>query len=124
MSVKPKPHRGAVGPIDIDALLAIVGGERALFAEVAELGASDIERLLAILDDAATTLDVVDAAHELKGTFLNLQAAPAAHLASAVELAAHTGDLSASRALLGVHRAVFERVVAMLRGDTEARLAS
>jgi hypothetical protein len=122
--VKLKPHRGAAGPIDIDALFAIVGGERALFAEVAELGASDIERLLAILDGAATALDMVEPAHELKGTFLNLQAAPAAHLASAVELAASTGDLSGARAQLGVHRAVFDRVVAMLLGADQSRLAS
>jgi hypothetical protein len=119
-----KPHPTTAGPIDIDALLAAVGGEPSLLAEVAELGSGDIERLLALLDGAATAVDMADPAHELKGVFLNLHAAPAAHLASTVEHAARTGDLAASRALLGVHHAVFDQVVAMLVGAAESRVAS
>jgi hypothetical protein len=121
--VKLTPHLTA-GPIDIDALLAVVGDDPSLFAEVAELGSGDIARLLAILDGAATALDMVEPAHELKGVFLNLQAAPAAHLANTVELAARTGDLSASRELLGVHHPVFDRVVAMLVDGAQSRVAS
>jgi hypothetical protein len=108
----------------MDALLSAVGGDPSLLAEVAELGSGDIERLLALLDGAATALDMADPAHELKGVFLNLHAAPAAHLASTVEHAARTGDLSASRALLGVHHAVFDQVVAMLLGAAQSRAAS
>jgi HPt (histidine-containing phosphotransfer) domain-containing protein len=122
--VTQKPNRLAPGPIDLDALLALVGGEPALFAEVAELGASDIGRLLALLDSAATAFAMVEPAHELKGVLLNLQAAAAAHLASALELAARTGDLSASRALLRAHRPTFDRVAATLLGAVQRRAAS
>lgn len=95
-------------------LLDLVGGEVDLLREVAELGASDIERLLASLEDAPTAFAMVELAHELKGVLLNLTAALAAPLAAAVEVAARSGDHRRARLELERARHVFDEVVATL----------
>lgn len=98
----------------LDDLLDLVAGDVDLLREVAELGASDIERLLAALGDAPTAFAMVELAHELKGVLLNLTAAPAAPLAAAVETAARGGDHCAARAELERSWPVFNGVVATL----------
>ena len=85
-----------------------------LLREVAELGASDIVRLLAALGAAPTAFAMVDLAHELKGVLLNLTAATAAPLAASVEAAARSGDLHAAHAELARSRRVVDEVVSIL----------
>lgn len=85
-----------------------------LLREVADLGASDIERLLTALDEAPSAFAMVDLAHELKGVLLNLTAASAAPLAVAVEVLARSGDMQSARAELARSRPVLDDVVATL----------
>jgi HPt (histidine-containing phosphotransfer) domain-containing protein len=100
--------------VRLDDLLDLVAGDIDLLREVAELGASDVTRLVAALDEAPTAFAMVDLAHELKGVLLNLTAASAAPLAQAVEALARSGDVRAARAELGRSRPVIDDVVATL----------
>jgi len=108
-------HNRARRPaLDLDVLLELVGGDCVLFREVAELGADDVVRLVAALDGAATALQMVDLAHELKGVLLNLTAPAAAKWALAVEQAARSGDACEARRELARGRATIEEVTATL----------
>lgn len=91
-----------------------MGGDLDLLREVAELGASDVGRLLAALDSASTAFAMVELAHELKGVLLNLTAAAAAPSAVAIEAAARSGDLHTARVELGRAREVLDDVVSTL----------
>ena len=95
----------------LDDLLDLVGGDVDLLREVAELGASDVTRLLAALEEAPTAFAMVELAHELKGVLLNLTAASAAPLAHAMEALARSGDLRAARTELACSRSVLDDVV-------------
>lgn len=107
-------HRARRPALDLDALLDLVGGDCELFREVAELGAHELIDLVARLDGAATALQMVELAHELKGVLLNLTATPAAKWALAVEQAARSGDALAARTELSRARATFAEVIATL----------
>ena len=120
------PRPGFPRVLRLDDLLDLVAGDVDLLREVAELGASDIERLLAALEDAPTAFAMVELAHELKGVLLNLTAALAAPLAAAVEVAARSGDHRTARLELERSRHVFDDVVATLASlaDESQRAAS
>ena len=108
------PRPSFARALRLDDLLDLVAGDVDLLREVAELGASDVARLLVAIDRAPTAFALVDLAHELKGVLLNLTAATAAPLAAAVEVAARSGDLAAARDELARGRHVIEDVVATL----------
>ncbi len=100
--------------LHLDDLLDVVAGDVDLLREVAELGASEVERLLAALEDAPTAFAMVGLAHELKGVLLNLTAARAGALAAVVEVAARLGDHRTTCLELERSRPVFDEVVATL----------
>ena len=108
------PRPGSTRALHVDDLLDLVAGDVDLLREVAELGAGDIERLLAALENAPTAFAMLELAHELKGVLLNLTAAPAALVASAVEVAARSGDHRMARLEVARSRHVFDEVVATL----------
>lgn len=120
-------HRARRSALDLDVLLELVGGDGELFGEVAELGAHDLVRLVAALDGAASALEMVELAHELKGVLLNLTAPAAAKWALAVEQAARSGDAAVARMELSRGRATIEEVTATLASvalHVEQRAAS
>jgi HPt (histidine-containing phosphotransfer) domain-containing protein len=108
------PRPSSARALHLDDLLELVAGDVDLLREVAELGASDLERLLAATDEAPTAFAMTELAHELKGVLLNLTAVPAASRALAIELAARSGDLAAARAELARSRPVLDEVIATL----------
>ena len=109
----------------LEALLDLVAGDVDLLREVAELGASDIVRLLDGLGDAPTAAAMAPLSHELKGVLLNLTAAPAARWAATVESVARSGDHRAARSELVRARRAIEEVVATLESlAVESRRAA
>ena len=108
------PRSSSPRALHLDDLLDLVGGDVDLLREVAELGASDVVRLLGALDRASTAFAMVELAHELKGVLLNLTAAAAAPSAVAIEAAARSGNLHTARVELGRAREVIKEVVSTL----------
>jgi hypothetical protein len=119
------PRPSFTRAVRVDDLLDLVAGDIDLLREVAELGASDVTRLMAALDEAPTAFAMVDLAHELKGVLLNLTASSAAPLAQAVEVFARSGDVRAARAELARSRSVIDDVVSTLESvAAESRRAA
>lgn len=100
--------------LDLNELLELVSGDVDLLREVAELGMSDIVRLLDAIADAPTASAMAHLTHELKGVLLNLTAASAARRTADVELAARSGDRGSAWAELVRARPAIDEVVAML----------
>lgn len=114
MHKKILADRAVSGPFELNALIEVVGGDLSLLAEVAELGAADLSRLLDAIDRAASALELASLAHELKGVLLNLTAAPAAAQVTVVERAARSGDVAAVREELSRVRATLHEIIAAL----------
>jgi HPt (histidine-containing phosphotransfer) domain-containing protein len=88
----------------VEALLALVGGDRVLVSELFALFAADAPARLRELRDALTRGDAASAAltaHTLKGSAGNLYITAVEQAAAEVERLAHRGDLAAATRAAG-----------------------
>jgi CheY-like chemotaxis protein/HPt (histidine-containing phosphotransfer) domain-containing protein len=94
---KASPGPSDVGmPVDRAALLARVGGNATLLAEILRLCPGEFARLMEGLESSVVQRDaqrIQLAAHALKGTLANLSAAPAYEAARRLEDLGRRGDL-------------------------------
>ncbi len=94
----PRPARPAAGPrFDAQALLARVGGDRQLLAELIQLFEPDARKLLGQIRDAVRKQDALalrQSAHALKGAVANFAAKAAYDAAFALESMAREGQLA------------------------------
>lgn len=99
---------------DRTRLVELFGDDAATLAEVERdflVTAREAEREIAATDDLAR---IVGAAHRLKGTAGMIGAADLAHVAGAVERAAHAGDLPSVRRLSGAFSQEIDRIAELM----------
>jgi len=119
----------AADAVDRGALLAAVGGDQALLAELVALFVAHTPTLLAEIDAAIAGQDARGlhrSAHTLKGSLLTFAARAAAETARALELMGATGDLAdpaVARAARRAH-ATLTAEVARVRTWLEAEQAA
>jgi HPt (histidine-containing phosphotransfer) domain-containing protein len=93
--------------MDLEAVLARLGGDRGLLAELATIYLEDEAAQIAAVAEAVEGGDaerVRRAAHAIKGSVANFGAGRAHAAALAMEMAGRNGDLSCAPALLGTLR--------------------
>jgi PAS domain S-box-containing protein len=108
--------------LDCEALLARVGSDPQVVQAVAEMYASERERIEQAIEQALQHADaaaLARAAHSLKGTMASLAAAPAAAQAKQLEELAKQGDCRAAARLLAGVKEQNEKVGAALAAILE-----
>ena len=121
----PGPHHD-VADVDLPALVAQLGGDAELLAEVVEIFRTTWEGSLDDIVAAATSgvaASVADAVHFLKGTARSLHARHLEALTSGIEDAARRGDVAPARDGLPGLRQALERLDVALAEPAETLLA-
>jgi two-component system, sensor histidine kinase and response regulator len=113
----PAAPRPATGPrpleVDRDALLARLGGDRALLVEIVDLFKAEGPRLLSEIRrclDARDPAGMQRAAHTLKGTVANFGASSAQEAAAALERLGRDGRLEGAETALGALESALDRL--------------
>jgi two-component system, sensor histidine kinase and response regulator len=109
----PPSASGGGEPLDRDALLAHVEGDRELLREIVNLFLVDYPKQLAQIRDAAARHDagtLQGAAHTLKGAVSNFRAGPAAEAALRLEKMAREGNLASVETALNTLEEELERL--------------
>lgn len=107
-------------PFDRAAVLENLGGDEALFAEIAGIFVSDWPQNRKRLDSALAAGDANAlryAAHAVKGSVANFSADRAVQAARELEFAGRDGDLAQAPQLLEATVAAVEEVVAALQRE-------
>ena len=111
-------------PVDLNAVLGRLNGDRELLAELAGLYLEDEPTLVAELEAADGGGDaeaIRRAAHAIKGCVANFAAAPDQAAALALENAGRGGELTSTPALLDTLRAELAAVRQALSGLAPGR---
>src|SRR5262249_29831832 len=124
LALRPAGGERSVPAVDdetdpaLDAVLARVGGDRELLAEITRLFIEDAPRHLASVTraiDTGSAEGLRRAAHGLKGAAANFDAEPVVDVARELEEIGRTAELHRAPAVLDRLRAEIDRLLATLR---------
>ncbi len=113
-AIPPSPGARSTSPLDRDALLANLGGDRDLLAEIAGLFLKSYPNLVLEMRGAVTRNDataLASAAHALKGSVALFGVSSATDAAQRLETSARSGNLSAAPSDLATLEAEINRLV-------------